>query len=57
MVVIIANYFQHEENASEAEWAGAYIGITFIAMFILNYIVAKEYKDIFMLEKQGAERN
>ena len=34
-----------------------FILLTFVCMFILNYLIAKDYKVLFLLEKQGLDIN
>ena len=51
IIFAIANGFKLEGNITELKWAAPYIVVTFIAMLILNYLLAKEYKNIFMLHR------
>jgi hypothetical protein len=54
MIIIIAGAFKivREEDLA---WIFPYISVTVICMFILNYIIAREYKILFLIEKQGLE--
>ena len=51
IIFVIANGFKLEGNIIELKWAAPYIVVTFVAMLILNYLLAKEYKNIFMLHR------
>ena len=54
MIIIVAGGFNIVRQ-DDLSWIFAYILLTVICMFILNYIIAKEYKVLFLLEKQGLE--
>jgi hypothetical protein len=54
MIIIIAGAFKIVRE-EDLVWIFPYISVTVICMFILNYIIAREYKILFLTEKQGLE--
>ena len=56
LVIIIANGFKISAT-DDLAWMCVWILLTVVCMFILNYMIAKDYKVLFLLEKQGLEIN
>jgi hypothetical protein len=56
LVIIIAGGFKLGAT-EDLPWMLAWILLTFVCMFILNYMIARDYKVLFLLEKQGLENN